>query len=65
MDCDVKTPERWGHVFVITTTTLTMTVLGLWLKWVRETELWDYFVIYCLIIGVLIWKYWDYRPPPL
>ncbi len=61
----MKNPERWGQVFVITATTLAMAVLGLWLKWVRETEHWDYFAVYCLILGALIWKYWDYRPPPL
>ncbi len=60
----MKNPERWGQVFVFTITTVTMAVLGLWLKWVRETEHWDYFAVYCLILGALIWKYWDYRPPP-
>lgn len=63
MDCDVGNPERWGQVFVITVTTLTMTVLGLWLKWVRETERWDYFAVYCLILAVIIWRAWNYRLP--
>lgn len=61
----MKNPERWGRIFVFLTTTLIMAVIGLWLAWVRDTERWWHFTGYCAVLGFLIWRFWDYRPPPL
>jgi bacteriorhodopsin len=61
----VKNPERWGRIFVVTVTTVVMTVLGLWLQWVRETQRWDYFAIYCAVLVIIMWRLKDYREPPL
>lgn len=61
----MRNPERWGRIFVFVATTIIMAVIGLWLAWVRDTERWDYLAAYFVVLGFLIWKLWDYRPPPL
>ena len=49
--------------FVTVGTLLVMTILGLWLAWVRETQRWDLLTLYFCVLGFLIWKLWDYREP--
>ena len=61
----MKNPERWGRVFVFVFTTVIMAVLSSWLMWVRETERWWHFAGYCVVLAFVIWKFWDYREPPL
>lgn len=50
-------------IFVFVFTTVVMTILGLWLAWVRDTSRWHLFAIYCAALSFVIWKYWDYREP--
>lgn len=59
----LKDPERYKGLFVFTVTTIIMTVLGLWLAWVKDTGRWHLFAIYCAVLGFVIWKFWDYREP--
>jgi hypothetical protein len=58
----LKNPERWGRVFVFTFTTVVMFVLWLWLQWVRDTDRWELFAGFVVVLGIAIWKLWDYRP---
>jgi len=55
--------ERWRPLFIVVATTLIMAVVGLFLAWVRSTERWFLFGLYCLAVGIIIWRFWDYRPP--
>ena len=57
----MRDPERYKGIFIFVVTTIIMTVLGLWLAWVRETGRWHLFWIYCSVMAVIIVKYWNYR----
>jgi len=56
-------PGRGERIFVFVFTTVVMTVLGLWLAWVRDTERWHLLALFFVVLGIAIWKLWDYRPP--
>lgn len=57
----MRDPERYKGIFIFVVTTIIMTILGLWLAWVRDTGRWHLFAIYCAVMVVIIIKYWDYR----
>ncbi len=57
----MRDPERYKGLFVFVFTSITMGILGLWLAWVRDTGRWYLFAIYMAVLGVVIWKLWDYR----
>lgn len=59
----MRNPERWKGLFVFTFTTIIMAVIGVFLTWVKQTASWGYFAIYTAILGFIIGKFWDYRPP--
>ena len=54
--------ERWKGVFVFTFTTIVMAVPRL-PDMGKQTGSWGYFAIYTPILGFIIGKFWDYRPP--
>jgi hypothetical protein len=56
-------PGRGEQIFVFVFTTVIVTIVGLWLAWVRETGRWELFALFSFGLGFVIWKFWDYRPP--
>lgn len=59
----MRDPERYRGLFVFAFTAIVMTVLGLWLAWVRDTERWELLALYFVVLGVVVWKFWGYRSP--
>lgn len=59
----MKDPERYKGLFIFVFTTVVMGVLGLWLAWVRDTQRWHLFAIFCAVLAVAIVKLWNYREP--
>lgn len=56
-------PTRGERIFVFLFTTIVVVIVGIGLSWLRDTGRWELFALYFVVLGFVIWKFWDYCPP--
>ncbi|WP_181335370.1 hypothetical protein [Hyphomicrobium methylovorum] len=43
--------------------TIGMGLLGVFVRFATSPENWHWYAGFWVVMGVIIWKFWDYRPP--
>ncbi|MBA2125051.1 hypothetical protein DLM45_02265 [Hyphomicrobium methylovorum] len=56
-------PERWKPLFMFVCMTIGMGLLGVFVRFATSPENWHWYAGFWVVMGVIIWKFWDYRPP--
>lgn len=55
--------ERWRGLFIAVFTLVVVAAVASFLAWTRDTERWHLFGAYFVVLAIVIWRVWDWRPP--
>jgi hypothetical protein len=56
-----KGMNLYRALFVFVFASSVTALCGLYLEWTLATERYELFAGYFVVIGAIIWKFWDYR----